>query len=219
MNRLSGRESSIVTSMPGTTRDLVNEFIHLDGVPLKLVDTAGIRKARDEVEEEGVRRALAEIGQADGLLVLVDLTAVDNWEVSARALIEDLPAKNKILVVLNKIDITGQPDIPSDFPFPTVCISAKFGEGISALKSVLKTLFALSVSEEGSFIARARHVDALTRALGHLRVGKAHLASNKAGELMAEELRMCHQSLCEITGEFSSDDLLGRIFSSFCIGK
>ena len=220
MNQLSGRNSSIVTKIPGTTRDLINEFIHLDGIPLKLVDTAGIRTAKDEVEQEGVRRALAEIENADGMLVLIDLQSTRDWQQDLASLIGELPDKEKVLVVLNKIDVASrQPEIPQHFDYSVTCISAKLGTGMADLKSVIKAAFSLDLSEEGSFIARARHVEALTRGLDHLQVGKEQLLSRQAGELLAEELRLCHETLSEITGEFSSDDLLGRIFSNFCIGK
>ncbi len=220
MNQLSGRDSSIVATIPGTTRDLINEFIHLDGIPLKLVDTAGIRNAGDEVEQEGVRRALVEIENADGMLVLVDLQSTKDWQEDLTSLIRELPDKEKLLVVLNKIDVASrQPEIPKHFDYPVTCISAKLGTGMSDLKSLIKAAFSLDLSEEGSFIARARHVEALTRGLDHLQVGRDQLLSRGAGELLAEELRLCHESLSEITGEFSSDDLLGLIFSNFCIGK
>ncbi len=220
MNELSGRDSSIVTTVEGTTRDLVSESIQLDGIPLNLVDTAGIRVARDEVEREGVRRALNEMHSADGLLLLIDLVACGDWRSDVNALIADLPPNDSAIVVLNKVDLLDDlPIVPSDFHYPVVFISAKFGTGVDELKSAIKQTLAIELSEEGSFIARSRHVDALTRAQHHLEKSSTELTSGVAGELVAEELRLCHEMLCEITGEFSSDDLLGRIFSSFCIGK
>ncbi|MBL4681018.1 MAG: tRNA uridine-5-carboxymethylaminomethyl(34) synthesis GTPase MnmE [Pseudomonadales bacterium] len=220
MNRLSGRESSIVTSLAGTTRDLVNEHIHLDGVPLKLIDTAGIRDARDEVEEEGIRRAKREMADADGIVLLIDLSTTSDWQREIKILLDELPENDKVLVVLNKTDLVNPlPQTQGKNPYPIVHCSALLGTGVSEVKESLKSLFGLEVSEEGAFVARSRHLDALKRAQAHMEEGNSQLSHFQAGELLAEELRLCHDCMCEITGEYSSDDLLGEIFSSFCIGK
>ena len=220
MNLLSGKDAAIVTHIAGTTRDLINEYINLDGVPLKLVDTAGIRAVENEVEEQGVRRALAEIEYADGVLLLIDLNEYRDWSAGITDLLEELPDNDKVIIILNKVDLIDEmPDVPVDFPYPVIPLSAKLGTGHDELLSKIKQIFALDLSGEGSFIARTRHIDALNRALNHLRQGKEQLSTHHAGELLAEELRLSHESLGEITGDFSSDDLLGRIFSSFCIGK
>ena len=182
-----------------------------------------------------MRRALREIENADGVLAIIDLTEAASWQSELEKLLSELPTRilnnaeqaskfgrydsEKIVVVLNKMDLlTAAPEIPPDFPLSVNCISARLGDGIQDLKSRLVERFAPGLTEEGSFIARTRHVEAISRGLGHLQQGRTHWES-LAGELLAEELRLCHESLCEITGEFSSDELLGRIFSSFCIGK
>ncbi|MEJ6516061.1 MAG: tRNA uridine-5-carboxymethylaminomethyl(34) synthesis GTPase MnmE [Pseudomonadales bacterium] len=221
MNQLSGRQSSIVTAIEGTTRDLVNEHIQIDGIPLNLIDTAGLRPATDEVEEEGVRRALAAVESAEGVLLLIDL-AMGDWRDQALSLLAELPTleSTKVVVVLNKQDLVSRMDeVSEDFIYPVVRISAKNGQGIDELRSSIKSTFGMGISEEGVFIARTRHLEALLLAQQHLLEGISQLEENLAGDLLAEELRLSHQKLCEITGEFSSDDLLGKIFSSFCIGK
>ncbi len=232
MNTLSGNDSSIVTDIAGTTRDLVSELIHLDGVPLNLIDTAGIREARDAVEEEGIRRAIKEMKEADGILLLVDVSRgalegsqvgsleENDWQEEVATLLKDLPSQKNVLVVLNKIDLLAEElSVPDDFEFPVVQCSALTKKGIPELKSTLKKLVGVEISGEGAFVARTRHLNALKRALGHMAEGNAQLKTHQAGELLAEELRLCHECMCEITGEYSSDDLLGEIFSSFCIGK
>lgn len=222
MNQLSGRDTSIVTTVAGTTRDVVNEYIHLDGIPLKVIDTAGLRTSEDEVEIQGVQRAIREIENADRVLLIVDLTEHgEDLSDHVAELIDELPAEAPVTVVLNKADlIPGRLEaMTRNLNQPHKVISALTGEGIKELKEHLKELVGYDSSNEGSFIARARHVDALNRASSHLDTGKEQLLATGAGELLAEELRYCQQCLSEITGEFTSDDLLGRIFSSFCIGK
>lgn len=225
MNCLTGRESSIVTRVPGTTRDVVSEYIHIDGIPLKLVDTAGIRISDDEVEIEGVKRALAEAGKADQVLVVVDLVDHrDDWQQQVDELAAELSSEfysefkqhSGITVVLNKTDLV--PGI-STAGHDVIAVSAKTGAGIDELKAHIKSLAGFDSSGEGAFLARRRHLVALDRARSHLDEGRRQLAERQAGELLAEELRLCHEALTEITGEFTSDDLLGKIFSSFCIGK
>jgi tRNA modification GTPase len=219
MNHYSGRETSIVTNVPGTTRDIVDEYIHLDGVPLRLVDTAGLRDSDDLVEKEGIRRARQEILQADIILLLIDYAAhPSDWREQALQLQGETGETGIKLVVLNKID--KQPlDQDLDFELPVVGISAIAGDGLQLLTDKVKQLMGLDTQIEGQFIARSRHLDALHRAALAVAAGKEQLLVYRAGELLAEELRQAQEALNEITGEFSSDDLLGRIFSSFCIGK
>ena len=218
MNSLTGRETSIVTEVAGTTRDVINEQIHLDGMPVRLIDTAGLREGNNVIEKEGVRRAVNEIDQADYVLIVVD--AFEHRQNVARhinALVSGLPKDGKYLVILNKADLC-EPRV-ENLPFEKVVVSAKTGAGIDDLKQRLKTGVGFDVGNEGTFIARRRHLDALRQTLSSLRQGKERFEADQAGELLAEELRCCQRFLGEITGEFTSDELLGRIFSSFCIGK
>ncbi len=225
LNALAGREAAIVTEIAGTTRDVLREHIHIDGMPLHIIDTAGLREATDQVEQIGIERAWQEIAQADRVLFMVDGTTTeatdphDIWP----DFIDRLPASLGVTVIRNKADITGEVLIPdvkqTSNKTPVYSISAKTGAGIDALREHLKQCIGFDASTEGSFPARRRHLDALDRAAEHLTIGQEQLHSYIAGEILAEELRLTQQHLNEITGEFSSDDLLGRIFSSFCIGK
>jgi tRNA modification GTPase len=219
MNALSGSDVSIVTRIPGTTRDVVRQAIHLDGIPLHLVDTAGIRKTEDEVEIEGVRRALTESRNADQVLLVVDLEQEgEQWRQHVATLRLELAVTGPVTVVLNKRDLTPHLELPVDTP-GLIVVSARTGQGIEALKAQIKLAAGVGLSPEGTFTARRRHLDALARAQSHITAGQSLIEAAGGGELIAEELRLCHRALAEITGEFSSDDLLGRIFSSFCIGK
>lgn len=222
LNALAGREAAIVTDIAGTTRDVLREHIHIDGMPLHIIDTAGLREATDQVEQIGIERAWKEIEQADRVLFMVDGTTTDAtvpqqiWP----EFVDRLPARLGITVIRNKADLTGEPLQPNlKAAAPVFRLSAKTGEGIDALRDHLKQCIGFDTSVEGSFLARRRHLDALDRANEHLQTGHEQLHSYIAGEILAEELRLTQQHLNEITGEFSSDDLLGRIFSSFCIGK
>ena len=221
MNLLTGKELSIVTEIAGTTRDVIDEYIHLDGLPLRLIDTAGLRTPGDEIETEGVRRAQNEIRKADRVLVVVDCFS-SKGEIKGKVdeLLGEVPPEIPVTVVINKIDLNpdwqGELDAIPDFWVP---VSAKTGEGIEGLREHLKQALGYVVLEEGTFIARTRHLDALARARGSVETGKQRLIVENAGELLAEELKLCQQALGEITGIVTSDDLLGRIFSSFCIGK
>lgn len=220
MNNLTGTDASIVTAVPGTTRDIVDEYIHLDGIPLKLIDTAGIRASEDEVELEGVKRALRAAAGADQILAVVDISEdANNWQARATTLIDELGAPDKTTVVLNKIDLLNQAVLDRLDTSDAICISAVTGEGMDGLKHRIKALAGFTGAAEGTFMARRRHLDALDRAGRHLRAGKQQLITAAAGELLAEELRLCHESLAEITGEFTTDELLGKIFENFCIGK
>ncbi|MCC5825959.1 tRNA uridine-5-carboxymethylaminomethyl(34) synthesis GTPase MnmE [Alkalimonas sp.] len=222
LNALAGREAAIVTDIAGTTRDVLREHIHIDGMPLHIIDTAGLREASDQVEQIGIERAWQEIEQADRVLFMVDGTTTDATDPHSiwPDFIDRLPAKLGITVIRNKADLTGEPmQAELQQSVPVFRLSAKTGAGIEALREHLKQCMGFEGTNEGSFLARRRHLDALERAHEHLTTGQEQLHSFIAGEILAEELRLTQQHLNEITGEFSSDDLLGRIFSSFCIGK
>ncbi|MGL6027121.1 MAG: tRNA uridine-5-carboxymethylaminomethyl(34) synthesis GTPase MnmE [Vibrio sp.] len=222
LNALSGKESAIVTDIAGTTRDVLREHIHIDGMPLHIIDTAGLRDAADAVEKIGIERAWQEIQQADRVLFMVDGTTTqastpeDIWP----EFVDKLPENIGITVIRNKADQTGEPLGICHVNQPTLIrLSAKTGQGVDALREHLKQCMGFAGNQEGGFMARRRHLDALERAAEHLEIGQQQLEGFMAGEILAEELRITQQHLNEITGEFSSDDLLGRIFSSFCIGK
>lgn len=223
LNALSGRESAIVTSIAGTTRDVLREHIHLDGMPLHIIDTAGLRDSADEVEQIGIQRAWQEIQQADRVLLMVDSRTTDELDPNIiwPEFMAQLNDPEKVTLVRNKIDLSNEPAGLTQLPNGNLSlgISAATGAGIDALKQHLKDIMGFSETGESGFTARRRHLDALTRAQTYLESGKAQLQGYAAGELLAEDLRHCQNALSEITGEFTPDDLLGRIFSSFCIGK
>lgn len=223
LNALAGRDAAIVTEIAGTTRDVLREHIHIDGMPLHIIDTAGLRETTDKVEQIGIERAWLEIQQADRVLFMVDSTSTDACDPAQiwPDFIAKLPANLGITVVRNKAELTGEPIGASSSAsgVPVFRLSAKTKAGIEPLREHLKACMGFENTGEGSFIARRRHLDALARAAEHLAIGETQLHDHLAGELLAEELRLTQQHLNEITGEFSSDDLLGRIFSSFCIGK
>ncbi len=217
LNALAGQESAIVTDIAGTTRDVLREEINLDGMPLHIIDTAGLRQSADAVEQEGIRRAWREIEQGDRLLLLVD----DNIGVTSeeREILDRLPHGLSVTVIRNKCDLSGrESSVESSELGEEIRLSAKTGEGLTLLRDHLKSTMGYQGSAEGSFMARRRHLDALARAEKNLLRGEKLLMQG-SGELLAEELRLAQQALGEITGEVSSDDLLGKIFSSFCIGK
>ena len=217
LNALVGRESAIVTEVPGTTRDLLREQIQLDGMPLHLIDTAGLRESDDFVEKEGIRRAREEIAKADRVLWIFDDHIDPEHDAFDRT---TLPQDVPVTLVRNKIDITGSTAqiTPTENEIE-VAVSAKTGAGMDILREHLKTSMGYTGNQEGEFIARRRHLDALERAGGHLLQGQRVFLETGSGELMAEDLRQAQLALAEITGEFTADDLLGKIFSSFCIGK
>lgn len=222
LNALSGRESAIVTSIEGTTRDVLREHIHIDGMPLHIIDTAGLRESPDEVEQIGIQRAWQEIQQADRVLLLVD--SRQSQETDPQRIWPDFISRlenpQKLTLIRNKIDLTGdQPGLFTRDRATHINISAAEGSGIDALKEHLKAIMGFHQTGEGGFTARRRHLDALERARTFLDAGKAQLQGYAAGELLAEDLRQAQNVLGEITGEFTPDDLLGKIFSSFCIGK
>jgi tRNA modification GTPase len=228
LNRLAGYEAAIVTPTPGTTRDVLRERLAIDGMPLHLLDTAGLRDSADEIEAEGVRRARQEMLRADRILFVVD-SAADPQAQSFATERERLPAGVPVTIVLNKIDLLPrsadggavEPAAATSAPaeISSIHVSAATGAGIDALRSHLKECMGFVPPEAGGVSARRRHLDALSRAHQHVNQALSALEDRRAGELMAEELRLAHQALGEITGEFTSDDLLGRIFSTFCIGK
>lgn len=215
INRLAGRELSIVTDVPGTTRDVMREHIMLDDLPVHIVDTAGLRDSTDIVEQEGIKRAWQEVAQADCVLMIVDINHPDDELELQRSISTRLSGGVPVITVFNKIDSQGRK--PSE-QGSTVYLSAKSGEGLPLLKNMIKSIVGFQPTE-GRFLARRRHLQALDAAKELLLVGQQQLSASNAGELLAEDLRLAHLALCEITGEFSSDDLLGEIFSSFCIGK
>ena len=211
LNRLSGEDAAIVTEVAGTTRDVLREQINIDGLAVELVDTAGLRDDPDRIEAEGIRRARAALKSADAVLWIQDAT-----EPAEQALDEDIPEGTEVIIVRNKIDLTGDRQAGED---DAICLSAKTGAGIEALQTRLREAAGYENLGEGAFTARQRHVDALHRAQRHFTTGRSALLESKAGELLAEELRLSQEALGEITGAVSSDDLLGRIFADFCIGK
>ncbi|UGA54806.1 tRNA uridine-5-carboxymethylaminomethyl(34) synthesis GTPase MnmE [Vibrio sp. VB16] len=222
LNALSGKESAIVTDIAGTTRDVLREHIHIDGMPLHIIDTAGLRVASDEVERIGINRAWQEISQADRVLFMVDGTTTDATDPKEiwPDFIDRLPDNIGMTVIRNKADQTDEVLGICHVNDPTLIrLSAKTGEGINSLRTHLKECMGFTGNNEGGFMARRRHLEALNKASEHLNIGQEQLEGYMAGEILAEELRITQQYLNEITGEFSSDDLLGRIFSSFCIGK
>jgi tRNA modification GTPase len=214
MNALAGNERAIVTDIPGTTRDVLRESIELDGVELTLADTAGLRESADAVEGEGVRRARIELGRADLALRVID----DPGALRDQDLFAGAPTAARRILVINKIDARGEPPRREERGgVVTIALSARTGEGVDLLRAELRRL-ALGSESDGVFSARARHVAALERARSSLDAARA-ASQSATPELVAEDLRHVQQALGEITGAFSSEDLLGAIFSTFCIGK
>ncbi len=210
LNRLTGQDTAIVTDIAGTTRDVLKEEINIDGMPIHIVDTAGLRNSDDPIEQEGVRRAHDQINQADRILFVVEAGCEPK-----QSLLDELPDGIPVSFVLNKADLqSGIQQLEN-----TLLVSAKTGEGISQLREHIKQCAGFEKTAEGALMARRRHIDALTKAQSHIRSGNRHLQDSSAGELSAEELRLAQDQLNLITGEFTSDDLLGEIFSRFCIGK
>jgi len=222
LNALSGRESAIVTDIAGTTRDVLSEQISIDGLPLHIIDTAGLRKAADKVEQIGIERASKEIEQADRVLLVVDASQGEVTQVTEEIrqyISRDLQLP-PVTLIKNKCDLTGElPSLDFHENETVVTLSASDKTGLDILKAHLKEAVGFKASESGTFMARRRHIDALNRAEQHLQNGYHQLTRLAAGEILAEELKLTQNCLNEITGEFTSDDLLGKIFSSFCIGK
>jgi len=219
LNALAGRDSAIVTDIPGTTRDLLREHIQIDGMPLHIIDTAGLRESSDPVEQIGIGRAISAISEADLVLLVTD--ASQNQAPVWPAILGEAPKLSRTCIIRNKADITGQPPAcqQNQNGSTHITLSAKTGSGLDLLREHLKQRMGFSTSSEGQFSARRRHLEALRHAALHLEQGRVQLSQHAAPELLAEELRLAQQALGEITGQISSDELLGRIFSSFCIGK
>jgi tRNA modification GTPase len=223
LNALSGQDSAIVTEIPGTTRDVLRELIDLDGIPVHLADTAGIRETEDIIEAEGVRRARQALESADVVLLVEDATLAKEGKRPADIV---LPAGVTCLRVGNKIDLL-EPDelgrLENGLNSERVWISARTGQGLDGLRQRVRNLVGAEEGLDGrvggGFSARQRHIDALRRAEDCLEAGAKALSERQAGELLAEELRLAQQALGELTGEMLPDDLLGEIFASFCIGK
>ena len=224
LNALAGREAAIVTAIEGTTRDVLREHIHIDGMPLHIIDTAGLRDSPDEVEQIGIARAWDEIRHADRILLMVDATTTDKtmpheiWP----DFIDQLPASAPVTVIRNKVDLSGETVGLSELSTehaPVIRLAAKSTDGLDVLRDHLKQCMGFASTTEGGFLARRRHLDALERAREYLLQGQAQLEGYGAGELLAEDLRAAQDSLGEITGQITPDELLGKIFGSFCIGK
>lgn len=222
LNALAGREAAIVTDIAGTTRDVLREHIHIDGMPLHIIDTAGLRDATDEVERIGISRAWTEIEQADRIILMLDSSDPESVDLSKvrSEFLAKLPSTLPVTMVRNKIDLNGEQASESEQGgYQMISLSAQTHDGVKLLREHLKQAMGFQTGMEGGFLARRRHLDALDKAAEHLQIGLVQLTEFHAGELLAEELRLVQSYLSEITGQFTSDDLLGNIFSSFCIGK
>lgn len=224
LNKLSAQESSIVTSFSGTTRDVIKEKIQIEGLLLNIVDTAGLRITTDEIEKEGIKRTLAEIVKADLILWVVDhtTTAIEDskfWK-EQQTFLKDIFTDKRIIIIRNKIDLKQEKSsIDKELGFDVIKLSAKTGEGLTLLFNFFKQYAGYTVSSEGNFSARRRHLEALTNTEAALNSGLIKLKENQFPELLAEDLCLAQNYLGEITGQFTTNDLLGKIFSSFCIGK
>lgn len=222
LNALAGREAAIVTDIAGTTRDVLREHIHIDGMPLHIIDTAGLREATDEVERIGISRAWTEIEQADRIILMLDSndTESQNLEKVRSEFLAKLPTNIPVTIVRNKIDLTDEQEgLSEENGYQIIRLSAQTHKGVQLLRDHLKQTMGFQTGIEGGFLARRRHLEALEKAAEHLQLGLVQLTEFHAGELLAEELRLVQAQLSEITGQFTSDDLLSNIFSSFCIGK
>jgi tRNA modification GTPase len=216
LNRLAGYDAAIVTEIPGTTRDPLREHLTLDGLPVTVVDTAGLRDTTDPIEREGVRRTRLEVARADRLLWVADVREPLAGAIAAARAAQG--GEGAVTVVANKIDLVPRaPGLGSEAGVPVVYVSALTGDGVPLLVEHLKELAGLGAEGTGSLSARRRHLDALERTKQHLSAARAELTD--ALELAAEHLRQAQASLSELTGELTSDDLLGEIFATFCIGK
>lgn len=223
LNNLTGQETAIVTPIAGTTRDTIKAKINLDGVLLNLIDTAGLRITDDIVEQEGIKRTKQAIGLADLVLLVIDATQETEhnpWCLNPE-LTQQIKPGAKVIVLKNKIDqLAIEPYVQQHADYSVVAISAHHGQGVDLLRDHIKMQIGVKHGPEGGiFLARRRHLDALLRAQQHVQSGRQQLAEQAAGELLAEELKQAQMALGEITGTFTPDDLLGRIFAEFCIGK
>ena len=229
LNALAGAELAIVTPIAGTTRDVVRQDIQIEGVPLHIIDTAGLREATDEVERIGIERAWSQIGDADAVLFVHDLTRLAEPDYKAAdaqirtQLAQAVPHGVPMIELYNKADLGDVGDsarAASPAGGLSIRVSARTGAGLSELRQALLDVAGWQSGAEGLCIARERHVQALRRTKAHLEHASSHLAAMQPMlDLLAEELRLAQNALNEITGVFSSDDLLGAIFSNFCIGK
>lgn len=222
LNALAGREAAIVTDIAGTTRDVLREHIHIDGMPLHIIDTAGLREATDEVERIGISRAWTEIEQADRIILMLDSSDPDSQDLEKvrSEFLAKLPSNLPVTIVRNKIDLSGETSgVTEENGYQVIRLSAQTHDGVQLLRDHLKQAMGFQTGIEGGFLARRRHLEALEKSAEHLQIGLVQLTEFHAGELLAEELRLVQSNLSEITGQFTSDDLLGNIFSSFCIGK
>ena len=220
LNRLVGDDVAIVTAAPGTTRDVLRQHLHLDGLPLNLIDTAGLRTALDAAEAEGVRRARSEMRTADRVLYVLDASLADARSPAQLAAgLDQLPHDVPATLIFNKIDLTGTAAHAIEGAPARIFLSARTGAGLDLLRAHLKASAGYRDSQCGALAARRRHLDALERAQGLVHSAAQALRESRAFELLAEDLRLAQRALGEITGEFTSEDLLGAIFGSFCIGK
>lgn len=216
LNRLAGEEVAIVTPIAGTTRDRVKESIHIDGVPIHIIDTAGLRETKDEVEAKGIERSWEAIRTADLVIFLTDPSSASDG--LRGQILEELPSKCPVLDVLNKADLLTGSNQSS--PTGAILISAKTGDGIGALRQKILEIVGWGGTQEGAVLARRRHLDCLERAAEHIEKSEQFAANgNNSLELFAEELFLAQNHLGQITGKLLPDDLLGKIFSQFCIGK
>jgi tRNA modification GTPase len=215
LNRLAGEELAIVTEIPGTTRDLIRQVIDLEGIPLRIIDTAGLRQPTDVVEGIGIARTWEAIARADVVVLMVDAQRGESPEDAT--ILTRLPPRCQRIRVINKIDlVSGTPRVERNGDTTEVWVSAKTGAGVDKLRSVLLEVAGWKGTDEGLYLARERHIDALATTRTHLQNAAARM---QQAEFMAEELRLAQLQLSSITGEFTADDLLGNIFSRFCIGK
>lgn len=229
LNQLSQQETAIVTDIPGTTRDILRVHIQMDGLPLHIIDTAGLRDSEDPIEQEGIRRARQEIADADHIILVIDArqeNLTQNFSDLLSVLCrQPIPPSQKMTLVINKIDLlsadqlASMPSVLGENLYGKILLSAKLGTGLVELRQHLKLCLGFTATPESLFMARRRHLEAIHRACQHLLEAQQHLKIGQASELLAEELRLAQNALGEITGTFLPDDLLGKIFSSFCIGK
>lgn len=216
LNALSGQESAIVTDIPGTTRDIMREQIVIDGLPIHVLDTAGLRNSDNLVEQEGIRRAYDAMKKADHIFLIMDYQHKEEMIVLEQEIKQQISNDIPMSFIFNKIDL--KKESARIEKSRIIYLSAKTGEGIELFRDYLKAK-AGYLSEEGIFTARRRHLDALQQVLQFLTTGEEQLQCHRAGELLAEDLKQAQHALSKITGEFTSEDLLGEIFSNFCIGK
>jgi len=218
LNRLAGFDAAIVTDIAGTTRDVLKESIHIDGMPLHIIDTAGLRDNADVVEQEGIKRAWKEIESADHILLIID--DVKGYTEKDDVILSQFPDNLPLTIIHNKIDVENKsPLLKVKDNRSEIFLSAKNNLGMDLLLNHLKTVMGYQGESEGLFISRRRHLDALERAKNSVETGFEQIKIHQAGELLAEDLRQAQLALNEITGDFDNEDLLGEIFSSFCIGK